>query len=208
MEQDSKLFKARWWLLALIVILQVIILWQSPEEKTIGIGIKPVYLHVSLTWTGMILLLVTAFLGLIVLINGTEKIASWQRSFLLGALWFYGAGFLISMYASWLNWGGIPFQEPRIQGALNVLVSAIAVWLLREILNSHRIQGVLGWIPLAFMLTAGRSSRMVLHPDNPVATSPLSIRLTFLMMFGLAILLSVWFIWVQRQMLAIEKSPS
>ena len=206
MQQDSKLFKARWWLLALIVILQSIILWQSPEEKTIGIGIKPVYLHVSLTWTGMILLLITALLGLIVLIKGTEKIANWQRTFLLGSLWFYGAGFLISMYASWLNWGGIPFQEPRIQGALNVLVSAIAVWLLRGFLNSHRIQGVLSWIPLAFMLTAGRSSRMVLHPDNPVATSPLSIKITFLLMFGLAILLSVWFIWVQCRSLAIEKS--
>lgn len=201
MEQDSKLFKARWWLLALIVILQTVILWQSPEEKTIGIGIKPVYLHVSLTWTGMILLLITAFLGLVVLLKGTEKVASWHRTFLLSALWFYGAGFLISMYASWLNWGGIPFQEPRIQGALNVLVSAGAVWLLREILTSHRIQGVLGWIPLAFMLTAGRSSRVVLHPDNPVASSPLSIRLTFLLMFGLAILLSGWFIWVQRQSL-------
>jgi len=202
MEQGGKLFKARWWLLALIVILQIIILWFSPEEKTIGIGIKPVYLHVSLTWTGMILLLVTALLGLIVLINGNERIASWQRSFLLSALWFYGLGFLISMYASWLNWGGIPFQEPRIQGALNVLVSAIAVWILREILGSPRLQGVLGWIPLAFMLTAGRSSRIVLHPDNPVATSPLSIKLTFLSMFGLAILISVWFIWVQRRSLA------
>jgi hypothetical protein len=205
MEQNSKLFNARWWLLALIMILQMIILWQSPEEKTIGVGIKPVYLHVSFTWTGMVLLLGTAILGLIVLFKGTEQIAGWQRTFLLSALWFYGLGFLISMYASWLNWGGIPFQEPRIQGTLNVMVAAIAVWLLREILNSRRIQGILGWIPLAFMLTAREGSRMVLHPDNPVATSPLSIKLTFFLMFGLAILLSVWFIWVQRQSLKSEK---
>ena len=85
------------------------------------------------------------------------------------------------------------------------MVAAIAVWLLREILNSRRIQGILGWIPLAFMLTAREGSRMVLHPDNPVATSPLSIKLTFFLMFGLAILLSVWFIWVQRQSLKSEK---
>ena len=208
MEQDGKLFKARWWLLALIVILQIIVLWVSPEERTIGIGIKPVYLHVSLTWTGMILLLITALLGLIVLINGNERIAGWQRTFLLSALWFYGVGFLISMYASWLNWGGIPFQEPRIQGALNVLVSTITVWLLREMLNTPRLQGVLGWIPLAFMLTAGRSSRVVLHPDNPVATSPLSIKLSFLSMFGLAIFLSIWFIWVQRRSLVAEDTPT
>lgn len=199
MEQESKIFKARWWLLALNLILQILVLWLSPEEKTIGVGIKPVYFHVSLTWAGMILLLITALLGLIVLVSGSVVIANWQRSFLLASLCFYGAGFLISMYASYVNWGGIPFREPRLLGALNVLVSALAVWFLSEILSNHRIKAVLAWIPVAFMLTAGQSSRIVLHPDNPVATSPLSIKLTFLLMFGLAILLSVWFIWVQRR---------
>jgi hypothetical protein len=207
MKFEKELYRARWWLLALIVILQITILAISPEEKTIGIGIKPVYLHVSLTWTGMILLLINAILGLVVLVSGREKFAGWQRSFLLSALWFYGIGFLISMYASWLNWGGIPFQEPRIQGAINVLVSAIAVWVLREIWNSPRIHGIFGWIPVAFMLMSGRSSRMVLHPDNPVVSSPLSIRLTFLMMFGLAIMLSIWFLWMQRRTVEIT-SPN
>lgn len=195
----QKFFRTRWWLLALVLILQFTVLWLAPEEKTIGVGIKPVYLHVSLTWTGMLLLLLNGIAGVVSLISGKASVASWQRSFLLSALWFYGLGFLISMYASWLNWGGIPFQEPRIQGAINVLVSAIGVWVLREMIQSARIQGIIASIPVIFMLVAGQSSRMVLHPDNPVSTSPLSIRLTFLSMFGLAIVLSVWFLWVQRE---------
>lgn len=199
MNRSQKLFQARWWLLALIVILQTAILYFSPEENTIGIGIKPVYLHVSLTWTGMVLLLLNGLAGLATLVSGRREIAGWQRSFLLSALWFYGFGFLISMYASWLNWGGVPFREPRIQGAINVLVATLAVWVLREMFNSPRIQGVLAWIPVAFMMVGGRSSRMVLHPDNPIVTSPLSIKATFLSMFGLAILLSIWFIWVHQQ---------
>lgn len=199
MIQKQKLFMARWWLLAMILILQTLILFFSPEEKTLGIGIKPVYLHVSLTWTGMVLLLINGLLGLVILITGRKDIAGWQRSVLLGALWFYGAGFLISLYASWLNWGGIPFEEPRIRGAMNVWVAAFGVWVFRELIMLPRIQGVVGWIPVVFMLIAGRSSRMVLHPDNPIATSPLSIKATFLSLFGLAILLALWFIWVQRQ---------
>lgn len=205
MIQVQKYIKARWWLLALILILQTLILIFSPEEKTLGAGIKPVYLHVSLTWTGMVLLLINGFLGLAILITGREDIAGWQRSVLLGALWFYGIGFLISLYASWLNWGGIPYGEPRIRGALNVWVATLGVWVLRELILLPRVQGVVGWIPIVFMLVAGRSSRMVLHPDNPVATSPLSIKATFLSMFGLAILLAIWFIWVQRQRLKIRK---
>lgn len=198
MLNKQKLFQARWWLLALILILQISILVLAPEEKTLGIGIKPVYLHVSLTWAGMILLLINGVLGLGAIFSGRENVAGWQRSFLLSSILFYGVGFLISMYASWLNWGGIPFQEPRIQGAINVLVSAIGVWFLREMLSAPRIQGVVGWIPVAFMLIAGQSSRMVLHPDNPVSTSPVSIKATFLSMFVLAILLSIWFLWIQR----------
>jgi len=127
MELNQKLFKARWWLLALIVFLQIIILSLSPDERTLGVGIRPVYLHVSLTWTGMVMIFITAVLGLVVLKSGSRKLVGWQRSFLLSSIWFYGIGFLISMYASWVNWGGIPIQEPRIQGAINVLVAAIAV---------------------------------------------------------------------------------
>ncbi|NIV13439.1 MAG: hypothetical protein GWN62_19785 [Aliifodinibius sp.] len=199
MKPGRQLYLARWWLLALIVILQLTILFISPEEKTLGVGIKPVYLHVSLTWTGMILFLINGLLGLANLIIGKEPLINWQRSVFLSALWFYGIGFLVSMYASWLNWGGIPYQEPRIQGAINVFVSAIAVWVLSELTKIGRVNGILGWIPIAFIFATRQSSSVVLHPDNPVSTSPLSIKATFISMWGLSILLAIWFIWVHRK---------
>ena len=70
---------ARWVVLALIVILQIVVLIISPEEKTLGAGIKPVYLHVSLTWVGMILALVCALIGLGLAISGHERLANLQR---------------------------------------------------------------------------------------------------------------------------------
>ena len=64
MVSDRKEKTASWWPLAVIVVLQIIVLQISPEERTLGGGIKPVYLHVSLTWTGMIFLAVNGLLGL------------------------------------------------------------------------------------------------------------------------------------------------
>ncbi len=198
MQLSAKLSKARWWLLALIVILQITILVISPEEMTLGIGIKPVYLHVSLTWTGMVLFLINGLLALGVVVSANEKLACWQRRFFMLSLIFYGVGFLISMYASWLNWGGIPWQEPKIRTASNVVVSGIGAWYLRELIKPNRLKGLAGMIPLAYLFLGGRSPRMVLHPDNPVATSPIGIQSTFFVLFGLAILLSIWAMWTHR----------
>lgn len=188
--------KARWWLLALVVILQATVLVLSPNEKTLGWGIKPVYLHVSLTWTGMLLFFGATLLGLILLFTGRQPFASWQRRIFRTALVFYLVGFLISGYASWLNWGGIPWQEPKIQAAVNVLVAGIGAWYLLELLGPLRLKALAGMIPFIFISLGSNSPRMVLHPDNPVTSSPLGIKTTFLVMFGLAIVLAVWFLWM------------
>ncbi|MBN2045179.1 MAG: hypothetical protein JW757_09185 [Anaerolineales bacterium] len=197
MQLNPRLFRARWWLLAVIVFLQLIVLVFSPSEKTLGTGIKPVYLHVSFTWTGMLLLTGTALLGLVVLFSGNLMVSDRQRLLYQSALVFYLVGFLVSMYASWLNWGGIPWQEPKIQSAINVIVAASGAWYLREFIKPVRLKGLAGMIPFMFISMSRSSPRMVLHPDNPVNSSPLGIRTTFLVMFVLAISLAVWFLWVR-----------
>jgi hypothetical protein len=196
MQLKTILFKARWLLLALVVILQITVLVLAPNEATLGSGIKPVYLHVSLTWAGMLLFAGSVLLGLILLITGRNGASDWQRVVFQAGLISYGVGFMISLYASWLNWGGIPWQEPKVQAAVNVIVAAIGAWYLRELIKPSRFKGLAGMIPFIFVSLGSNSPRMVLHPDNPVVSSPLGIKSTFLAMFGLAILLAGWYLWV------------
>jgi hypothetical protein len=196
---------ARWLILALIVILQIVVLVISPEEKTLGTGIKPVYLHVSLTWVGMILALLCALLGLGLAISGHERLGAWQRRVFLAFLISFGVGFLVSLYASWLNWGGIPIQEPKFRTATNVLVAGIGAWALREIVSHPRLKGLSGVIPAFFLFLSKRSPRMVLHPDNPVVSSPIGIKGSFYSMFALGILLAIWFlVWYPRKPADLE----
>ncbi len=183
-----------WLPLALILLTQLIVLFVSPEERTLGAGIKPVYLHVSLTWAGMIFLVISGIFGLLVAISAKEKWADWLSSIFSVALGLYGAGFLVSMYASYINWGGIPFREPRVLTTANILVVSIVSWVLMKWVIPIRARTLLSAAPVVFMAWSIRSSSMALHPDNPVNSSPPGIKNTFYIMLFLAILLAVWFV--------------
>jgi cation transport ATPase len=194
----QKIDRTRWWLLGAIVLMQIIILLLAPEEKTIGNGIKPVYLHVSLTWTGMALFFITALLGLEMLFSKSGTLESWHRICFTAALLFFGSGLLVSLYASYVNWGGIPLQEPKFRMAVNVIVAGFAGWYLRELAKPRAIKALSSLIPVGFMFLGSSGPRMVLHPENPVMTSPLGIKGSFLAMFALAVLLAAWFLWYRR----------
>lgn len=187
--------RSSWWPLALIVFAQGLVLALSPGERTLGAGIKPVYLHVSITWVGMLLLLVCGLLGLAVAITGHERLTAWLAVLSKAAFGLYGLGFLVSMVASYVNWGGVPLREPRVLTALNVLAAAAFGLVLTNWLPQRRLKGLLGTLPAGVMVFSVTSSRMVLHPDSPVSTSPLGIRSTFYGMFFLALLFGGWWIY-------------
>ena len=191
--------RTNWLLLVFILIAQLIVLWISPEERTLGVGIKPVYLHVSLTWTGMLLLAVSGFLGFGVAISTDEKMASWLKSIYTVGFGIFGAGFLVSLYASVVNWGGVPFREPRVITALNIFVVAAVVWVLTRWIPRKRLNGLLSIVPVVFMVMTVKSSTTVLHPDNPVQSSPNGIKYAFYGMFMLALLLAGWWVFTLRK---------
>lgn len=190
--RTSRLSFLNWVILACILLTQVIILWISPEERTLGAGIKPVYLHVSLTWTGMLLLFLSGILGVAVVVSKNESLTSWLRTVFTLAVGFYSVGFIISMVASYINWGGVPFGEPKVLTALNIIMISGVILVLTRWIHRKLVIGLLSLIPIIFMIWTVGGSRVVLHPDNPVNSSPDGIRFTFYGLFFLALLLAGW----------------
>jgi hypothetical protein len=180
---------------AVLLAALLLLAWLAPAERTLGDGIKVVYVHVAFTWTGMVLLGLAAILGVAAFLAPRRAWAAWQaRLFGLG-LAFFGLGFGLSLAASLVNWGGVPVREPRFLTSLNVLVIGLVGWGLAKLLAGPRLAALLRAAPVVFLIWSVRSSTVVLHPDSPVSTAPPGIRYTFLGMFALALALAGWWLW-------------
>jgi hypothetical protein len=193
MEKKSRISLTNKFFLLGIVLAQIIVLWISPEEQTLGAGIKPVYLHVSFTWVGMLLLYLAGLVGVIVAISGNDRFTSWLKLCYTIGVAFFGVGFIVSIFASLINWGGIPLREPKMLSALNILITSGTVWVISRWVTQKRVVGLLSMLPPVFMIFRVKGSLLVLHPNNPINTSPDRIKYAFYSMFFLALLLAVWF---------------
>lgn len=187
----------------LLLLLAALIVWKGPAERTLGDGIRTVYVHVGLIWTGTAVFLVAALVGLIVLLTGSRVWLHWMQIAGWVATAFYAGGVLMSMVASRDNWGAVFLAEPRMAAALNglaiALIVQIAIWWLPWV----RLRGLLpaALVILVYWLTS--RAELVLHPGNPIGSSNAGgIRFTFYALFVLFLLLAGWIAWrldVRRQ---------
>ena len=160
--------------LALLTATLAAAVWIAPAERTLGDGIKWVYVHVALTWTGMTGLAVAALLGLIVLATGRPSLAAWARQCCLVGLGFFAAGWAMSAVASQVNWGGVAWDEPRNTVNLQVLAAGVIVVVAGAWLNRPRWHGLLFALLFGWMVWAFQATPLILHPSNPIfsADSP------------------------------------
>ena len=188
----------------IIILLVIIIVIISPDEKEIASGIKPVYVHVSLTWAAMILFLISSLIALLNIIKNSEKIDTWLQNIFGVAIAFHFAGLIMSLVSSYVNWGGIPIGEARYQTTIYVLIFGGISFLVMRLIKLIRLKSLFGLIPSAILIWNRVSSQIGLHPEDPVMNAPAAIKYTFLSLFVLMLALSVWLI-AYRNTLSINK---
>ncbi len=184
----------------LLLAAGAIILWFAPAEKTMGSGIKPVYVHVAFSWAGMTGVLLGGVLGVWVLAKDDERWHGWMETIAwVGVIWFL-LGVIISFAAAKANWGAVSLTEPRTAAGLRfsaiaLIAKTVASWLpwrqFRAAVNIALV-GVL-WL-LTF------SAPLILHPKDPIRTATSAgIQITFVAMFAVVWLLGVWLVWLLRK---------
>lgn len=189
-------FQSRRWTivaLAAIILMAAIILLRAPQEQTLGSGIKSVYVHVALIWTGMAGLLLAGVLGLVTLVSGRHGPESWARLLAWLGLISFAAGLGMSVLAAQVNWGAFFWQEPRTNAALQLLALGLIVQVLNGWPLPVRLKGALRLLLVLFMVWTMSSTPLVLHPGNAARGSgSLPIRLTFVSLFALTSLAAGW----------------
>ena len=193
-----------WLPLAVIALAAVVILLLAPAEATIGDGIRIVYVHVALIWTGMLVLIFAGALGLIVLFTGRSMQAEWMQVVAWVGLAFFAAGVITSLASEIINWGGIAWREPRTAANLNLLALAVIVQVVNTLLPDNwafrgRLQGALNIILATVVIWTTMTTEVQLHPANAVgnATSR-AIQLTFYSLTLLCLTAAIWLVLFVR----------
>lgn len=194
-----------WGAVAVLLLTAVLLVWFGPEERTLGDGIKSVYVHVGLIWTGIAGFGVAALLGVWAAFDKRESVFAWLLTASRVGLLFYFAGLAASAVSSKINWGAVFWQEPRMATAVNMLAVAIIVQVLTIMLTQKRLVGALHTLFFVVLIWANAATRLVLHPDNPIGSSNAAgIRFTFGAVFVLIAAAAAWgaYLWQRR---AVEK---
>ncbi len=189
------LHQGDWYMIAFLIVSAGLLLWAAPSERTLGAGIKLVYVHVAMTWTGMLGLTLAGVIGLGVALLGRPPLLAWARKVGWTAGGFFAAGLLTSALAAWVNWGGVFWAEPRMQTALNGLVLALVALVASGWLPWRRAGGALLAVPPVFLAWSTSSATLVLHPRSPIlSSSSPGIQLAFLGSFALCLAAAAWLV--------------
>lgn len=195
--------RVRFWLvLAALLTASIVLALLAPEEAMLGRAIRIVYVHVSLTWIGMLALMVAGVLGIVVMVMNTPRLQLLMKIVGWVGFGFYTAGVGFSMIASDMSWGSVFFQEPRMAAALNMVATGLIVMIAVTFLSPSRFTGLLPPAYAVLLLFSTFGAELVLHPRNPIKNSSSSaIQLTFLGMTVIYGLTAVWIIyhWYKQQ---------
>lgn len=179
-----------------LLLVAILIVVFTPDEATIGDGIRIVAIHVSLIWTGMLGLVLTGIVGLLTLAWPDNRLISWMETMAWVSLAVFALGVGTSLIAEIVNWGGIAWNEPRTAANVNLLALTIIVQVIASWLNRPRLQGLLHLGVAIAVLWTTISTELQLHPSGAVSSSPSSnIQIAFYGLTLCCILLSAWFIW-------------
>jgi hypothetical protein len=185
-----------WLVLGGLITAVLFLLYLAPEEATLGTGIRTVYIHVALTWTGMAGFVLAGLLGLAVLVTANEKLERWMKTLGWTAYGFYVAGVAMSAIASRVNWGGVFWQEPRMAAAFKSLAVATIIVVANMWSPQVRVRGLLQAVIPAAVAWITYTAPLVLHPRNPIFSSEATgIQLAFIGLFLLCAAIAAWIVW-------------
>ena len=78
--------KRDWLIPASLILLMAMIIWMSPEERTLGARIKIVYVHVAFVWSGLAGILISGILSFTIFLDFREQLFARRLEKLLPTL--------------------------------------------------------------------------------------------------------------------------
>jgi hypothetical protein len=181
----------------------------APRERVLGSGIRIVYLHVATTWAGLAGLYLAGLLGAVLATRPRRMLELWLQSVSWTGLGLFAAGFLLSLLAAKISWGGILWGEPRVMASLRVVGLGIIVQAIIAAPVNRRLKGLL-WTALAtYTAWALRTAELFFHPEQPISESPsLEIKASFYGLFVMTLAAGLMVVWLVHPTTSQGDRPS
>ncbi len=180
-----------WGVVALGLVVAALWALLAPEERSLGSGIRMVYLHVSATWAGITFLYGVGLLGGVSsFLPSPDGLRGWLRSVWTAGLAAFAVGFLLSLVAAQASWGGIFWAEPRVRASLGVVAVSLLALTVEAGVRGSRWRGLTWTVAALACFVILRSAGLFIHPDRPIrSTTPWSIRGTFLGLYAFSLVI-------------------
>ena len=178
---------------AIILLLSVIAVLTTagPQEKTLGVNVRVVYLHGAWVWTAILAFITAGLAGLLGLATGREEIHKWSRALGRTGLIFWITYLPLSIWAMQTNWNGLFLAEPRWRMAVIFAVGGILIQIGITLLDKPvwaSIGNLVFMILLGFAVT---NTPNVMHPNSPILESDaFRIQIFFFSLLAVTLLLA------------------
>jgi hypothetical protein len=164
----------------------------SPTERTLGSGVRIVYLHGAWVWAALLVFCAAAITGGAGLLTHRQDLHQWSRALGRTGLVFWVSYLPISLWAMQANWNGLFLAEPRWRLAVIFAIGGLVLQLGLSLLETPAWASAANIVFLAVLTLALSNTRNVMHPPAPILnSSAIRIQIYF---FGLVCLtlLAAW----------------
>jgi hypothetical protein len=161
----------------------------APLEKTLGSGVRLIYLHGVWVWTGLIAFGAAALVGLGALLSRRSSWHAWSLALGRTGMTFWLTYLPMSLLVMQVYWGGLFLEEPRWRIPLMFGVVGVLLQAAWAVLSLPALSSAGNLVFGAALLAATLRMQSVLHPDSPILTSDsASIQAFFALLLALALL--------------------
>jgi hypothetical protein len=176
----------------------ILLVLLSPVDKELGSVLKLIYFHGALIAAGLFLF---TSAGIVSLISLFRKSPDFSLLFAIEktAVVFWVAATIAGNIASQLAWGGIFWNEPRLQATIIISLISLSIYLISSATDNPKTISFLGiGLALSVWILMIRAAR-IMHPDNPFSVSESSIRFFFVLITLVFLISSILVVrWIAK----------
>jgi len=144
----------------------------GPEEKSLGAGVRVVYLHGALVLTAELAFISAGIAGLLGLIARRDLFHNWSAALGRSGIVFWMIYLPVSLWAMQANWNGLFLAEPRFRFAVIFAVTGVLLQVGLWLVNKDWVTSLSNLVFIVALLGVFAVAENIMHPGpSPIFSS-------------------------------------